>query len=132
MYDTRLKFGCVRALSEEIYQSMGALICLKMHTLFCSIKLQCCYLKPENIREFFLATRAPLYSAHSSRKRVKQGKKRKKSRFLDFQKNVKKRNSNNMYCRPKFLGLNTMLVKFVVHYATTKAIYIINIQVLEL
>jgi len=28
---------------------------------------------------------------HSSRKRVKQSKKRKKSRFLDFQKNVKKR-----------------------------------------
>jgi len=43
---------------------------------------------------------------------VKQGKKRKKSRFLDFQKNVKKRKkrySNNMYCGPKVLGLNTTL-----------------------
>jgi len=32
--------------------------------------------------------------------------------FFDFQKNeknVKKRNSNNMYCRPKVLGLNTTL-----------------------
>ena len=28
---------------------------------------------------------------HSSRKRMKHGKKRKKSRFLDFEKNVKKR-----------------------------------------
>jgi len=39
--------------------------------------------------------------------------KRKKSRFFGFskkrKKNVKKRNSNNMYCRPKFLGLNTAL-----------------------
>jgi len=29
--------------------------------------------------------------------------------FLDFQKKRKKRNRNNMYCRPKFLGLNTTL-----------------------
>jgi len=46
---------------------------------------------------------------------VKQGKKRKKSRFLDFQKKRKKRkkrNSNNMYLdiyRPRFLGLKTTL-----------------------
>ena len=28
-----------------------------------------------------------------------------------------------MYCRPKVLGLNTTLVRFVVLYATTKAMY---------
>jgi len=49
---------------------------------------------------------------HSSRKRVKQSKKRKKLHFFDFQKNVKnvkQRKSNNMYCMPKILGLNTTL-----------------------
>jgi len=61
---------------------------------------------------------------------VKQSKKRKKSRFLDFQKNVKKRKkgkSNNMYCRPKILDLN-ITIRFVVLYASTNAIYIINIH----
>jgi len=50
---------------------------------------------------------------HSSRKRVKQSKKRKKSRFFGFsKKTLKKRNSNNMYLdidRPRFLGLETTL-----------------------
>jgi len=34
---------------------------------------------------------------NSSRKRMKHGKKRKKSRFLDFEKNVKKRRSKGLY-----------------------------------
>ena len=68
---------------------------------------------------------------HSSRKRVKQSKKRKKSRFLDFQKNVKnvrKRKRNNMYCRPKILGLNTTRNQIFVLYSTTNATYIINVH----
>jgi len=43
---------------------------------------------------------------HSLRKRVKQSTKRKKSRFLDFQKKTLKHKNvtvgpNNMYCRPR-------------------------------
>jgi len=35
-----------------------------------------------------------------------------------------------MYCRPKVLGLNTTQngIRFVVLYATTKTVYIINIR----
>jgi len=54
---------------------------------------------------------------------------------LDIQKkrkNVKKRKRNNMYCRPKILGINTTLNQIYCPLRKYYAIYIINIHFLQL
>jgi len=63
-------------------------------------------------------------SKHSSRKRMKQGKKRKKSRFLDW----KKRQVIMWAYRPKVLGLKTTLNQICCPLHITNAILYFNQQ----
>ena len=87
--------------------------------------LQCHVLGLRQLRRITISSDVRVPDAIVRENVSSKAKKHKKSRFLDLKKtlkNVKKRNSNIMYCRPKVLGLN------IPHSVTQlRPYYIINI-----